>query len=238
MSTTTTSLAATPYDEIQLPPWPTSRPPSSTTAEEESNLHPIHNALPPTDEGYDAWLALFGAFLSNGLIWGFALSFGVMQEYYNSHEPFASQGGIAAIGTTCTGLMYLTMPLYLWMFQRWPRLRQWALYASLPIVGASLVGASFTDKVSGLLVTQGVLYAIGGNALVMPSINYINEWFVRRRGLALGIAIAGDGTGGVVMPLILQALLSKVGLRWVSRPSLAVPTVPLTLCRLFASSLR
>lgn len=216
MSTTRT-LASTPYDEFQLPSWPTSRPPSSRTAEAESNLHPIHNALPPTDEGYNAWLALFGSFLSNGLIWGFALSFGVMQEYYTTHEPFASQGGIAAIGTTCTGLMYLTMPLYLWIFQRWPRWRQFALYASLPIVGAGLMGASFTDKVSGLLVTQGVLYAIGGNALVMPSINYINEWFVRKRGLALGIAIAGDGTGGVIMPLILQALLSKVGLRWVRR---------------------
>lgn len=82
-------------------------------------------------------------------------------------------------------------------------------------MGASLIGASFSDRVGQLVVCQGVFYGIGGNALVMPSINYINEWFVRRRGLALGIAIAGDGTGGVVMPLILQALLSKVGLRWV-----------------------
>jgi hypothetical protein len=51
-----------------------------------------HYALPPTDQGFYAWVALGGAFLSNALIWGFALSFGILQEYYASHEPFASQG--------------------------------------------------------------------------------------------------------------------------------------------------
>lgn len=50
----------------------------------------------------------------------------------------------------------------------------------------------------------------------MPTLNYVNEWFVRKKGLALGISIAGDGVGGVVMPLLLQALLSAVGFRWVS----------------------
>ncbi|EME43422.1 hypothetical protein DOTSEDRAFT_25367 [Dothistroma septosporum NZE10] len=177
-----------------------------------------YHSLPSTDEGYRAWLALFGSFLSNALIWGFALSFGVMQEYYASHEPFASDpGGIAAIGTTCTGLMYLTMPVYLVAFQRYPRVRQIALYASLPMVTVALIGASFAESVPQLLVTQGILYAVAGNALVMPSINYINEWFVRKKGLAMGVAIAGDGVGGAIMPLVLHALLSVVGFRWTLR---------------------
>ena len=144
------------------------------------------------------------------------MSFGVMQEFYTSNEPFTSKpGGIAAIGTTCTGLMYLTMPVYLFTFQRYPGFRQIALYASLPAVAVALIGASFANTVPQLLVTQGIIYAIAGNALVMPSINYINEWFVRKKGLAIGIAIAGDGVGGAVMPLVLQALLSAVGFRWV-----------------------
>ena len=63
---------------------------------------------------------------------------------------------------------------------------------------------------------QGIIYGIAGNALVMPTINLINEWFSQKRGLAIGIAIAGDFAGGVVMPLILQAVLNELGFRWVS----------------------
>ncbi len=190
--------------------------PSSPIIDPTSSPSNAQSALPPTDTGLGAWTALFGAFLSNGLIWGFALSFGVLQEFYSTHAPFSSApAGIPAIGTTCTGIMYLTMPLFLAAFQRWPRARQWSLWGSLPVVVVGLVGASLTSTVRGLVFCQGVLYALAGNALVMPSINYINEWFVRKKGLAIGVAIAGDGTGGVVMPLLLQALLDAVGFRWV-----------------------
>ncbi|KAF7195815.1 MFS transporter asaE [Pseudocercospora fuligena] len=187
------------------------------------------DALPPTDEGFQAWLALFGSFLSNALIWGLALSFGVLQEYYTNNEPFASHpSGIAAIGTTATGIMYLTMPVFLAAFQRWPNSRRHSLWCSLPIVAIALIGASFTNTVPQLLVCQGIIYAVGGNALVMPSINYINEWFVRKKGLAIGVAIAGDGVGGVITPLILQALLPRVGFRWTLRIMAAIICIPST----------
>lgn len=173
------------------------------------------HALPPTDEGYLAWITLAGSFLSNFLIWGFALSFGVLQEYYASTEPFASQGGIAAIGTTSTGIMYLTMPVFLWAFRKWPKARRWSLWFSVPTIAVALVGASFANTVPQLIACQGVIYAIAGNALVMPTINLLNEWFSRKRGLAIGIAIAGDFAGGIAMPLVLQAILDEVGFRWV-----------------------
>lgn len=189
---------------------------SDDTASTSGLSSRAQSALPPTDEGLQAYISLAGAFASNALVWGFALSFGVMQEYYTSNEPFASKpGGIAAIGTTCTGLMYLTMPLFLSAFQRWPRMRQYSMYASLPMVTASLIGASFANTVPQLLACQGIVYALAGNALVMPTINLLNEWFVRKRGLAIGVAIAGDGVGGIVMPLLLQALLGRLGFRWV-----------------------
>ncbi|KAI7213780.1 putative MFS monocarboxylate transporter [Hortaea werneckii] len=194
------------------------------TADSHSPSRP-QLALPPTDQGLQAWVALAGGFLSNALIWGFALSFGVLQEYYASTEPFAGQGGIAAIGTTSTGIMYLTMPLFLWIFRRWPKTRRWSLWSSVPIVAISLVGASFANTVPQLLVTQGIFYAIAGNALVMPTINFINEWFSKKRGLAIGIAISGDFAGGIVMPLLLQAILGAVGFRWTLRIIAAIIVV-------------
>lgn len=145
-------------------------------------------SLPPADGGYQAWLLLAGCFVINVLIWGFAFSFGVLQEYYTTHEPFSSQpNGIASIGTVATGLMYLLMPVYFSTLQRWPRLKRWSTWASLPVLAGSLIGASFAESVSDLIATQGVLFALGGNLLFAPTVTYLDEWFVRKKGLAIGI---------------------------------------------------
>jgi len=59
--------------------------------------------LPPADGGKQAWRVLAGAFMIEALVWGFPFSFGVFQEYYATHEPFASQSkGLAAVGTTAS----------------------------------------------------------------------------------------------------------------------------------------
>lgn len=145
-------------------------------------------ALPPVDQGCQAWLMLAGSVVVNILIWGFAFSFGVLQEYYNTHEPFASApNGIAAIGTTATGLSYLLLPIYFAIYQRWPRLRKYSMWAGIPLLSGSLLAASFANSVSQLIAFQGVLYAIGGNMLFAPTVNYLDEWFVRRKGLAVGV---------------------------------------------------
>lgn len=176
---------------------------------------PTQHGLLPTDQGHQAWLTLASAFLGNFLIWGFALAFGVLQEYYTSTRLFPSNTGIAAIGTTTTGAMYLSAPLFLWVFSRWPKARLWSMWASIPCVAVSLIGASFARSVSQLLVCQGIVFALGGNALVLPNVNLINEWFLQKRGLAIGISIAGDFVGGIAFPNLLRTLLDRFGFRWV-----------------------
>jgi MFS family permease len=47
--------------------------------------------------------------------------------------------------------------------------------------------------------------------LYNPSIYYMSEWFVARRGLALGVIYAGTATGGLFLPLILPNLIDKYG---------------------------
>lgn len=42
----------------------------------------------------------------------------------------------------------------------------------------------------------------------------IAHWFFKRRGLASGIAFIGGGFGGVLFPLVIQALLPRVGWAW------------------------
>ena len=68
-----------------------------------------------------------------------------------------------------------------------------------------------------LILLQGVGVGIGGGILYMPVIKLLPEWFSERRGLAGGIIFSGTGVGGFVFPLLLNALLGKVGLRWTLR---------------------
>ncbi|KAL9616278.1 MAG: hypothetical protein Q9160_008840 [Pyrenula sp. 1 TL-2023] len=186
---------------------------------------------PPIDGGRDAWLVLTSSFVLGAIVWGFPYSFGVFQEYYRRQEKFAgSHSGIAAIGTTATvcrmihaclamngltfhvqGIMYLTAPLLYVIVHRYHTHRKTIGLSGFVIMLASLIGASFAVTVSQLLVTQGMLYALGGAILYFPIFNYVDEWFVKRRGLAYGGLIAGDGAGGIVIPFAMEWILNRWG---------------------------
>ncbi|KAL9594616.1 MAG: hypothetical protein Q9179_005309 [Wetmoreana sp. 5 TL-2023] len=187
--------------------------------------------LPQADRGKDAWLFLAGCFMVEALVWGFPFSFGVFQEYYTTHEPFASKpAGIAVIGTSSTGIMYLGSPILFAAFKRWPHIRRICVLAGLAITVMSMIAASFATEVSHLILTQGVLYACGGLLLYSPTIIFLDEWFVQRKGLAFGIMWAGTGVSGVVLPFIMSGLLGRFDFRITLRAygiALAVLSSPL-----------
>jgi MFS family permease len=51
----------------------------------------------------------------------------------------------------------------------------------------------------------------------VPVTSTISRWFVRRRGLAMSIAMAGMGLGGFLMPNLSSFLIQTVGWRWAYR---------------------
>jgi MFS family permease len=127
--------------------------------------------------------------------------------------------------------MYLTAPFLYVVVHRYHRYRKMMCLSGFGIMIASLVGASFANTVSQLLVTQGVFYAIGGAMLYFPVFNYVDEWFIKRRGLAYGALIAGDGAGGVVIPFVMEWILSRWGYQTALRTwtIICLPLVSLAL---------
>lgn len=57
----------------------------------------------------------------------------------------------------------------------------------LAILIIALVASSFSTTVWHLILTQGFLYGIGGVLLYSPVIVFVDEWFIRRKGLAYGV---------------------------------------------------
>lgn len=134
--------------------------------------------------------------------------------------------------------MYIGAPVFLTLHRIYPRLFLWAPLAGLLIMCFSLALSSFSTTTTHLILTQGVLYAIGGGICYFPCIIYTDEWFVQRKGLAYGVMWSATGFGGVVIPLLMQWLLDQYGHRTTLRVwavtlfLLTAPLVPFTKPRI------
>lgn len=71
----------------------------------------------------------------------------------------------------------------------------------------------------------GVVLGIAGALVfVVASTVLIENWFIEKRGTALGIAMCGSGIGGVIFPIIGNALIETIGWR------LTYPTIAVIMC--------
>lgn len=94
------------------------------------------------------------------------------------------------------------------MFPRWAR---YSPLVGLFILCAALCVSAWATSVTQLIIAQGVFYGVGGAIAYTPCTMYIDEWFVKRKGLAYGIMWSGTSLAGVVLPLVLERLLESYG---------------------------
>ncbi|KAF2799998.1 MFS general substrate transporter [Melanomma pulvis-pyrius CBS 109.77] len=194
--------------------------PEQQCAQDDSCEHqPLiaKSSLPPVDEGKEAWLFLAACWGVEALTFGFAASFGVYHDFYSNHEPFAGSGNIAVIGTTTSGIMYMGTPFVLVLCRLYPRWARWCTLLSLSAASLSIAMSSLCNSVPQLIALQGVAFGVSSCFAYSPSTLYIDEWFVRRKGLAYGIVWSASGFGGVVLPLLLETLLNSLGFRTATR---------------------
>lgn len=171
-------------------------------------------SLPPTDRGRKAWLVLLASFVIEAVVWGLPFSFGVFQEYYGNLDVFAQgRSSVTLIGTVALAGLYLGSPVTLLSLRRWPQRRHAVIWAGLLVSSLGLIAASFATRVWQLVVTQGFVYGAGATMMYYPAMVCLDEWFVRRKGLAFGIAWAGTGFSGVIVPLLVSWSLSRFSFR-------------------------
>lgn len=90
-----------------------------------------------------------------------------------------------------------------------PAHRKAASVLGLFTMTISLIAASFATHVYHLILTQGLLYGVGGAFLYNPFLFYLDEWFIERKGLAYGIFWAGTGILSSVIPFIMDWALTR-----------------------------
>ena len=84
-----------------------------------------------------------------------------------------------------------------------------ATFLAMGLAAASRIGAIWH-----LYLFFGVVIAIGINTMAYaPQMSLIARWFIRRRGLASGLVMAGMGVGAMVMAPVIQLMIDTVGWR-------------------------
>jgi len=128
-------------------------------------------------------------------------------------DEFGWQRGETA-GAFTIGFLAATgfAPVFGVLMDRWgPRL-------VIPL-GAAIVAAGFALAI--LIASPVTLYLSLGLLVVGGSVGmsyighsmFLPNWFVRKRGLAIGIAFAGVGVGGIVLLPLIQSIIEDVGWR-------------------------
>lgn len=84
----------------------------------------------------------------------------------------------------------------------------------IALTGAGLLLAPMIERPWHLYATLGVLVGGGANMMTYTAHSqFLPNWFVRRRGLAIGIAFAGVGVGAVTLLPWLQSIILAQGWR-------------------------
>lgn len=109
--------------------------------------------------------------------------------------------------------MYMDICVWFAILKSFPNFRRWATPVGLAIACLALGLGSLSTNTNHLIITQGIMYALGGGLAWTPILFYIEEWWVHRRGFAFGVTMAGLGLSGAVLPLILEWLLHSYGFR-------------------------
>ncbi|MCC7199718.1 MAG: MFS transporter [Gammaproteobacteria bacterium] len=100
---------------------------------------------------------------------------------------------------------------------------------SIVLMAAALASLYWlTPNLWHFYLVYALMPILGGGTSSVAYARAITRWFDRRRGLALGVALAGVGVGGMVIPRLTQALIDAYGWR-LAYVGLAVLCVVVTL---------
>ena len=184
-----------------------------------------------------AWTQVLASFLINLNVYGLVNAFGVFQNFYETQYLSSySSSAISWIGTVQGSLVLIIGALAGPMFDKgyfrvalrvssavlvfsWMMLSLSSQYYQVCLPQRHLAAKSVRTctNPAKIMLTQGVLAGVCVGLLEIPSIALIPVYFDKRLGLALGLAISGAPTGGLIYSLIFRALLDSIGFGWATR---------------------
>ncbi|TWT12802.1 MFS transporter [Reyranella sp. CPCC 100927] len=162
------------------------------------------------DRAFYGWWVVASTFavlcVGFGVAYCFAAFFLPLQSEFG-----ARRGDISLVFAVAGGLYFsLGLPSGALADRIGPR---WVVAGGMALVALGAFAASQATTLWHVYIGYGTGVGVGIGLAYVPAIAAVQRWFLRRRGLATGIAVSGIGVGTILAPPLAQAMIDHWGWR-------------------------
>jgi len=159
---------------------------------------------------FHGWFVVAGAFAVTFIGFGCAYTFSAFLE--SLQRDFGASRGSVSLVFSLAGFLYFGLGILSGpLADRWGS-RRLAIIGMI-LTGAGLAVASTARSLVEIYLAYGLGIGLGVGCSYVPAVGAVQRWFVRRRGLASGLAVSGIGVGTLVMPPLASFLIDRLGWR-------------------------
>ncbi|PTD06260.1 Riboflavin transporter MCH5 [Fusarium culmorum] len=145
---------------------------------------------------------------------GFTNSFGALQSHFIQEfdEPASTVSWIGSMQI----FFYFFLGIFSGRLTDIGYFRATFLAGSLAMV-VGIFASSFGSELWVMFLTLGVGVGLGNGLMSCPMLTVVSQYFSERRGLAIGVAMCGSCTGGLVYSGTMRQLIPQLGFAWTMR---------------------
>lgn len=160
-----------------------------------------------TEKSTNRWLVLLSGILINLCI-GSAYAWSVYQKPLIAMFKWSTKETSLAFTLSCVLVPLAMIVAGKIQDQKGPKM---VIFGGGIIFGLGIIGAGFTNSLSFLYMTYGVLGGIGIGTVYACTVANTVKFFPDKRGLASGLVVAGFGSGAVFLAPLSSALIESYG---------------------------
>jgi MFS family permease len=159
---------------------------------------------------FPGWWVVTGAFLC--MLTGYAVAYSFAAFFSALESEFGARRGETALVFSISAFLYflLGFPAGLIADRTGPRP---VVTGGLLLIAVGLVAAAQATSLWQIYAGYGLGVGVGIGLSYVPSVTAVQRWFVRRRGTASGIAVAGIGVGTLIGAPLAHQLIAHLGWR-------------------------
>lgn len=170
------------------------------------NLHAQHGA----SAIFHGWRVVAAAFAITLLGFGSAYSFSAFVDALQ--RDFSATRGAVSLVFSLAGFLYFGFGVVSGPLADRYGSRRMAWIGML-LVALGLALASAAQSMMQIYLAYGLGVGLGVGCAYVPVVGAVQRWFLRRRGLASGLAVSGIGVGTLLVPPLASALIDLWGWR-------------------------
>jgi MFS family permease len=156
------------------------------------------------------WRVVAGTFAV--LCVGFGIAYSFSAFFLPLQAEFGARRGDVSLVFSIAGGLYFSLGLASGVMadRIGPR---WVVAGGMALVAAGVIAASQASALWQVYAGYGLGVGVGIGFAYVPAVAAVQRWFVRARGFATGIAVAGIGVGTILAPPLAQFLMDRIGWR-------------------------